>query len=149
MQIRHTKSGDYLIRATYDPSTQKSPSRVIGKIAYGAVELHDGVTLTDAETAQIDAHLAPGKLQSATFPIRHLKGRLTEFLEALRAHPEAETPELLASHQALLREALKALRALARGRRKKARAHPPIDEATTLGLMDFEPMKVSLGEPKV
>ena len=129
MQIRQTRSGTYLIRATYDPATQKSPSKVIGKLGYEAAELNEGVTLTPDEQAQIDAHFAPLKLRQASLPIRHLKGRLTDFLEALKAVSDAETPELMKEHQALLKEALKALQSLSKSRRRKAKTHPPVEAA--------------------
>ncbi len=130
MQIRHTKSGDYLIRATYDPTTQRSPSKVIGKLGYESPELHEGVTLTTEEQAQIDAHYAPLLARKASLPLRIMTIRLTDFLAALQAVPDAETPELLEEHLALLKEAQKALKGLSKSRRKRAKAPveaPPLE----------------------
>jgi hypothetical protein len=125
MQFRAKKGTTYLIRATYDPATQTAPARIIGKIeGWDSVTLHEGVVLTPAEQAELDAHLAPHKLSKATWPLRHLCTDLRTYLEALEGHPEALSDAALVEHRQAVQEVQKALRRLAAKRRRKA-AEPP------------------------
>ena len=120
MQFKTTKSGTYLVRATYDQATQKSPAKVIGKVGlWSGLELNKGVTLTDAEQAQVDAFLAPKKAERDVLPLHALTGSLRGFLKALEAHPEVETAAMVADHLVLLQVVSKALRKHSRKLAKK------------------------------
>jgi len=121
MQFRAKNGTTYLIRATYDPTTQTAPAKIVGKIeGWDAVTLHEGVALSTVEQAELDAHLAPHKLQKATWPLRHLPGELKAYLEALGGHPEALTDDMLVEHRQVIREVQKTLRRLDARRRALA-----------------------------
>ena len=121
MQFKTTKSGTYLVRATYDPATQKSPAKVIGKVGvWSGLDLNEGVTLTDAEQAQVDAFLAPKQAKRDAAPLHALTGALNGFLVALEGHPEVETAVMAADHLVLLQGLQKALRKHVRKLAKKA-----------------------------